>query len=79
MVDVERLKLAFSNIMSNAIRYTFGGGSIKVSLAKHEKYIEVVEDCLGEKIPKTYKYWYLDELIDEHLEETGEDIEIKEE
>ena len=44
-----------------------------------EKYIEVVEDCLGDEIIKEYKYWYLDALIDEHLEETGEDIEIEEE
>lgn len=41
-----------------------------------EKYIEVVENCLGDEIIKEYKYWYLDALIDEHLEETGEDIEI---
>ncbi len=44
-----------------------------------EKYIELIEDCLGDDIIKTYKYWYLDALIDEHLEETGENIEIEEE
>jgi len=51
MVDVERLKLAFSNIINNAVRYTFGGGLIKVSLTKHEKYIEVEVEDTGIGIP----------------------------
>ena len=46
-----------------------------------EKYIEVIEDCLGDEIPKTYKYFCLDQLVDEHLENfnTEPDIEICEE
>jgi PAS domain S-box-containing protein len=51
MVDVEKLKLAFGNIINNAIKYTFGGGKIKVSLAKHEKYIEVQVEDTGIGIP----------------------------
>ena len=43
-----------------------------------EKYIEVIEDCLGDEIPKTYKYFCLDQLVDEHLEnfDVEPDIEI---
>ena len=51
MVDVERLRVAFSNIINNAIRYTFGGGNIRVSLTKHEKYIEVEVKDTGIGIP----------------------------
>lgn len=51
MVDVERLKAAFNNIINNAVRYTFGGGNIKVSLTKHEKYIEVEVKDTGIGIP----------------------------
>lgn len=41
-----------------------------------EKYIEVIEDCLGEKIPKTYKYFCVDQLVNEHLENYDEEPEI---
>lgn len=41
-----------------------------------EKYIEVVEDYLGEKIIKTYAYEYLDELVDEYLELYDKDPDI---
>ena len=43
-----------------------------------EKYIEVIENCLGDEIPKTYKYFCLDQLVDEHLEnfDIEPDIEI---
>jgi PAS domain S-box-containing protein len=51
MVDAEKLKLAFGNIINNAVKYTFGGGDIKVSLAKHEKYIEVEVRDTGIGIP----------------------------
>ena len=51
MVDVERLKLAFGNIINNAIKYNFGGGSVIVSLVKHEKYIEVSVKDTGIGIP----------------------------
>jgi len=40
----------------------------KESIEIGEKYIEIVEDYLGEEIIKTYKYWYLDIAIDEYLE-----------
>ena len=32
------------------------------------KYIEVTEECLGEKIVKEYSYECLDMLIDEYLD-----------
>lgn len=37
-----------------------------------EKYVELVDEYLGEEIPKTYKYEYLDLLIDEYLEDDQE-------
>ncbi len=44
-----------------------------------ERYVEVIESYLEEEIIKTYKYIYLDMLVDDHIEETGEDVEIEEE
>ncbi len=41
-----------------------------------ELYIEVVEECLDEKILKTYSYGCLNQLIVEHLENYGEEPEI---
>lgn len=43
-----------------------------------EKYVEVIEDYLGEEILKTYKYEYLDMLVDEYLENFDEEPEIEE-
>lgn len=39
----------------------------KELIAIGERYIEVVEDYLGEEIVKTYCYDHLGVLIDEHL------------
>jgi hypothetical protein len=39
-----------------------------------EKYIEVVEDVLGEEVIKTYRYTYLHELISEFLDNDEEAI-----
>ncbi len=44
-----------------------------------ERYVEVNESYAGEEIIKTYKYIYLDMLVDNHIEETGEDVVIEEE
>ena len=44
-----------------------------------ERYVEVNESYFDEEIIKTYKYIYLDMLVDNHIEETGEDVEIEEE
>ncbi len=44
-----------------------------------DRYVEVNEDYLGEEIIKTYKYIYLDMIVDNYIEETGEDVEIEEE
>lgn len=45
-----------------------------------EKYIEIVEDYLGEEIVKTYRYCYLDMLVEEQMEyHYLEDIDIDEE
>lgn len=41
-----------------------------------ERYVEVVEECLGEDIPKTYKYEHLAVLIDEHLDMYEREPEI---
>ena len=42
-----------------------------------DKYIEVVEECLGETIIKTYSYEQLDDLINEYIEEYGTDPELE--
>lgn len=44
-----------------------------------EKYIQVIEECLGEEIVKVYRYTYLHMLIEEQLEINGEEAEIQEE
>lgn len=44
-----------------------------------ERYVEVNESYLEEEVIKTYKYIYLDMLVDNYIEETGEDVEIEEE
>lgn len=41
-----------------------------------ERYIEIVENYLDEEIIKTYKYEYLDMLVDEYLENYNEEPEI---
>ena len=41
-----------------------------------ERYIEIVEEYLEEKIPKTYSYGCLYMLVDEHLENHGEEPDI---
>ncbi len=40
----------------------------KEKIPMGERYIEVVEDYLGEEIVKTYRYDHLPILIDEHME-----------
>ena len=42
-----------------------------------ELYIEVIEDCLDEKIVKTYSYSCMDMLVCDHLDEYDEDPEIE--
>lgn len=42
-----------------------------------EKYIEVIENYLGDEIPKTYKYFCLDQLVDEYLEISDEEPNIE--
>lgn len=44
-----------------------------------EKYVEVIDICLDEEIVKTYKYDYLDLLIDEYLENYDQEPELNEE
>lgn len=51
MVDSEKIKIAIDNIINNAVRYTFGGGSIDIVLSKKEKSIEVKIKDTGVGIP----------------------------
>jgi len=51
MVDRERLKIAIKNIIDNAAKYTFGGGSIKVFLNRQEKCVQVKIKDTGVGIP----------------------------
>lgn len=63
------------NLNSNDLWCIYSKERIDIS----ERYIEVIENYLGEEIIKTYKYIYLDMLVDNYMEEIGEDVEIEEE
>jgi hypothetical protein len=41
-----------------------------------EKYVEIIEDYLGDEIIKTYKYIYLDMLVDDYIENYDTEPEI---
>lgn len=41
-----------------------------------ERYVEIVEDYYGDALIKTYRYEYLDMLIDEYIIQYDEEPEI---
>ncbi len=51
-VDMEKMKLAISNLLDNAIRYTLPEGKVKVSLKYEEKKIKFSVEDSGIGIPK---------------------------
>jgi len=51
MLDLEKMKIAARNIFDNAIRYTFSGGKILISLEKRRKEIMVRIQDTGLGIP----------------------------
>jgi len=51
MLDIEKMKIAVTNILDNAIRYTPEGGKIIVSIEKGKKDIEVRIEDSGMGIP----------------------------
>ncbi len=52
MLDAEKIKLAISNIVNNAIKYTPSGGKIEVSVKKVGKRLEISIKDTGVGIPK---------------------------
>jgi len=52
MLDVEKIKIAVGNIIDNAVRYTFPGNRISVSIQRDEKKIEIQVQDNGIGIPK---------------------------
>ena len=52
MLDVEKMKIAIENIFDNALRYTFSGGKISISLKYNKKEIEVKIQDTGLGIPR---------------------------
>lgn len=51
-VDVEKMKLAITNLIDNALRYTPAGGQVKVATKKKEKELEISVSDTGIGIPK---------------------------
>ena len=53
MLDVEKMKIAIENILDNALRYTFSGGNVSISLEhNNKKEIEVKIQDTGMGIPR---------------------------
>lgn len=55
MLDVEKMKIAFKNLLDNALRYTPAGGKVAVSLQLKAKEIEVQIQDNGLGIPERQK------------------------
>ncbi len=55
LVDVEKIRLAFENLLNNAIRYTPSGGQVSVSLKSDKKEIQLSVKDSGVGIPKDQK------------------------
>jgi len=52
MLDVEKMKIAVTNIIDNALRYTFPGGRISVSVQGNKKEIRIQVQDNGIGIPQ---------------------------
>lgn len=52
MLDVDKIKIAIDNLVDNAIRYTFPGGRVTISIKEKEKEIEVQIQDTGVGIPE---------------------------
>jgi len=52
LVDREKIRIAFENIVDNAVRYTFSGGKVTISLKCSTKEIEVCVKDTGMGIPQ---------------------------
>ena len=52
MLDVEKMKIAIENILDNALRYTFSGDKVSISLKYNKEEIEVKIQDTGMGIPR---------------------------
>ncbi len=52
MLDVEKMKIAIRNIFDNALKYTFPGGRVSISLKGDKKEIEIKIQDTGMGIPQ---------------------------
>jgi signal transduction histidine kinase len=50
--DPKRIKLVINNLIDNAIRYTYGGGSVKIRLKNKNKLIRCEVEDNGAGVPK---------------------------
>lgn len=52
-IDAQKIRLAFGNILTNAVNYTLGGGSVDISIGRlNTDYIEIKVKDTGIGIPK---------------------------
>ncbi|WP_338788948.1 two-component system histidine kinase PnpS [Metabacillus sp. FJAT-53654] len=61
--DLYRLKQIFINLINNALTYTPKGGSVQVTVEKHEQYLLIVVSDTGigiktEEIPRIFERFY---------------------
>lgn len=49
--DIDKIKIAFSNVIENAIKYTSGGGKVVVNAARNGDFIEISVKDNGVGIP----------------------------
>jgi PAS domain S-box-containing protein len=52
MLDVEKIKLAFQNLLGNALRYTSAGGKVTLTLKHDKKEVELIISDTGIGIPQ---------------------------
>jgi signal transduction histidine kinase len=61
--DPERLELVFANLITNAVRHTPSGGSIKIRALPDEEFIRFEVTDTGEGIPKEYQAQIFDKYF----------------
>ncbi|MBU1179050.1 PAS domain-containing protein [Patescibacteria group bacterium] len=76
-IDIRRLRMALSNLIDNAIRYTSSGGRVIVSVKKKGRFVEVSVADTGVGIPKKQqgrvfsKFFRADNVVKMQTEGSG--------
>lgn len=71
--DFEKITWVLNNLLSNALKYTKSGDSVKVTACLRGDRIEVAVSDTGEGIPREY----LDRIFDRFVQVEGRDIEVR--